>query len=118
MKKNNLIIFPLLLVLYEIATYLTNDAYLPALPNIVSDLATTNYLAQLTLTAWFLGSASLQLILGPISDYYGRRPVLLTGGIVFIISTIICTLTNNINILLMNVIQMEIILKINFVYQA
>lgn len=100
MKRNNLILFPLMLVLYELAIYLTTDAYLPALPNIVHDLTTDNNLTQLTLTTWFIGSASMQLFLGPISDHYGRRPVLLIGGIIFMVSTIICALTTNIGVLL------------------
>src|SRR3990167_11015180 len=90
------IIFPVLLALYEIATYLSNDAYLPALPNITRDLFTTNHLVQLTLTTWFMGSASMQLFLGPISDRIGRRPVLLFGGLVFIFVTIGCAITSNI----------------------
>ncbi len=93
-------IFPILLVLYEVATYLSNDAYLPALPHIARDLNTSHHLVQLTLTTWFLGSASMQLILGPVSDRYGRRPVLLIGVVVFIVSTIVCALTPSIDLLL------------------
>lgn len=100
MKKTNLLLFPLLLVCYEVAIYLTNDAYLPALPTIVSDLVTNQHLAQLTLTTWFFGSVSIQLFLGPISDRYGRRPVLLIGGVFFLIATIVCALTTDIGVLL------------------
>ena len=90
------ILFPVLLALYEICTYLSNDAYLPALPHIAHDLFTTNHLVQLTLTTWFMGSASMQLFLGPISDRIGRRPVLLFGGLVFIAVTIGCAVSQNI----------------------
>lgn len=103
MKNNTakmIVIFPLLLVLYEISMYLSNDAYLPALPHIVHDLSTSNHLVQLTLTAWFLGSASMQLFLGPLADKIGRRPVLLFGGLIYILSTIGCAITNDINTLL------------------
>lgn len=93
-------VFAVLLALYEIATYLSNDAYLPALPFIVKDLNTTNHLIQLTLTSWFLGSGSMQLFLGPLTDRIGRRPVLLWGGLVFITSTIGCALTHNVYVLL------------------
>jgi Bcr/CflA subfamily drug resistance transporter len=91
---------PFLLALYEIATYLSNDAYLPALPKLAQCLNATNHLAQLTLTAWFLGSGAMQLFLGPLTDQVGRRPVLLTGGLIFIVVTIGCALTSNIYILL------------------
>lgn len=93
-------IFPLLLVLYEIALYLSMDAYLPALPTIRDDLGLTTREAHLTLTMWFFGSASLQLFLGPLSDRFGRRPVLLLGGILFIIATLGCTVASTIDVVL------------------
>jgi Bcr/CflA subfamily drug resistance transporter len=93
-------LFPILLVIYEISNYLANDAYLPAMPGIANELHTTNHLVQLTLTAFFLGNATMQLILGPISDRYGRRMLLLGGGIVFIVTTLLCALSNNIYTLL------------------
>ncbi|MDP3704707.1 MAG: multidrug effflux MFS transporter [Legionellaceae bacterium] len=92
--------FPIALVIYEISNYLANDAYLPAMPGIAEQLQTTNHLVQLTLTSFFLGNATMQLILGPISDRYGRRVLLLGGGIIFIITTLICALSHNIYTLL------------------
>ncbi len=92
--------FPIVLVLYEISNYLANDAYLPAMPGIANQLQTTNHLVQLTLTAFFLGNATMQLILGPISDRFGRRMLLLIGGVVFITTTLACALSNNIYTLL------------------
>lgn len=96
----SIFIFALLLALYEIATYLSNDAYLPALPAIVKDLGTSQQLIQLSLTTWFMGSGTMQLFLGPIADRFGRRPVLLSGGLFFIVSTIGCALTHSIYTLL------------------
>ena len=93
-------ILPFLLVFYEITTYLSTDMYLPALPQMMHDLNTTHYLAQLTLTTWFFGAASMQLILGPIADHYGRRPVLFCGGLMFIIAIITCALTHSITLFL------------------
>jgi len=97
---NPLALFPFILVFYEITNYLANDMYLPALPFLAKDLTISAHLAQMTLTVWFLGTASMQLILGPISDRVGRRPVLIGGGIIFISSTIFCALAPNIKILL------------------
>lgn len=94
------VIFPLLLALYEISMYLSNDAYLPALPHIVQALHTNHSLVQLTLTTWFMGSASMQLFLGPMTDRIGRRPVLLMGGLLFVAVTVGCALTQNIYALL------------------
>ncbi|MGC1854504.1 MAG: MFS transporter [Candidatus Aquirickettsiella sp.] len=102
LKNKNLMIpfFPFLLVSYEIINYLANDMYLPALPSMVHDLGITTRVAQLTVTAWFFGASSLHLLLAPVSDRFGRKPVLLIGGVVFTTATWICAFTSNINILL------------------
>ena len=89
------ILFPLLLVLYEIATYLSNDMYLPALPDMMRDLGLSTKQAQWTLTTWFVGSAALPLVLGVVSDRYGRRPVLLIGGLIYILSTMVCAIATS-----------------------
>lgn len=98
--KSKALLFPILLVMYEISTYLSNDMYLPALPDMMKDLMLTTKQAQWTLTSWFLGSASTPLIMGVISDRYGRRPVLLLGGLVYILTTAICAITHNPHVLL------------------
>lgn len=94
------LIFPLLLVLYEIAIYLSNDMYLPALPALMQNLNLNTHQAQLTLTGWFAGAASLPLFMGAITDYYGRRPVLFTGGIIYVLSTILCAVAPTLTFLL------------------
>ncbi|MBV9575444.1 MAG: multidrug effflux MFS transporter [Gammaproteobacteria bacterium] len=99
-QKKPSLLFPLLLVLYEIATYLSNDMYLPALPQLMRELNLTQQQAQLTLTTWFAGQASLPLIMGVISDRYGRKPVLLISGIIYIIATVICALTTHFYVLM------------------
>lgn len=97
----NIKLFPILLVLLEVTIYLSNDMYLPALPQLMQNLNIDADTAQLTLTSWFLGGVSLSLILGPISDYYGRRPVVLLGGAIYVIFTVVCALTSNIQVLLL-----------------
>lgn len=98
MKTNKA--FPLLIAFYEMVTYLSNDMYLPALPQITHDLGTTHFLAQLSLTVWFFGATSMQLFLGPLSDRYGRRPILLWSGLIFILATTVCATTSSVAILL------------------
>lgn len=100
MSRHLLLVFPALLISYEMATYLSNDMYLPALPQLMADLNLSQSVAQLTLTSWFFGSASMQLILGPLSDKVGRRPILLGGGILFILSSIVCALAQDITTLI------------------
>ncbi len=94
-------IFPFLLVLFEIATYLSSDMYLPALPEVIHSFVITHSQAQWTLTAWFLGSISVQLLLGPLTDAYGRKTVLCWGGVFFIVATLSCALAPRYSVLLM-----------------
>jgi len=94
------LLFPFLLVSYEIANYLSNDMYLPALPEMMRDLNLSLQQVQLTLTTWFIGSAILPLFLGMFADRFGRRPILLWGGVVYIISTIVCAVTSDVSVLL------------------
>src|SRR5262245_26554719 len=96
--KSNL--FPLLLVLYEISMYLSNDMYLPALPDMMKELDLSIQQAQLTLTTWFVRTASLPLVMGVVSDRYGRRSVLLCGGVIYILMSIVCAMTTNVHTLL------------------
>lgn len=93
--------FPIFLCLFEIAIYLSNDMYLPALPQMMYELKISPYLAQLTLISWLLGTGSTQLILGPISDRYGRRPVVLIAGVIFVVSSLICAFSQHISTLLL-----------------
>lgn len=58
---------------------LTSDLYLPALPALTDSLGTTLPRAQLSLTALLLSFGVSQLVWGPVSDRFGRRPVLLAG---------------------------------------
>lgn len=97
LKSSKLAIFPFLFVFYEISVYLSMDAYIPALPEITEQLATTSNITQLTATVWFIGAISLQFFIGPISEQFGRRPVLLIGGITYVIATIACGLCSDIN---------------------
>jgi len=94
------LLFPIALVFFEIATYLSNDMYLPSLPSLALDFNTTEQAAQDTLLAWFLGSASMQLLMGPLSDRYGRRIVLIVGGVFYIVATLICATTHHFPLML------------------
>jgi len=58
---------------------LGTDLYVPALPDVAASFASPVSAVQLTLTTFFLGLAIGQLIWGPLSDRYGRRPVLLAA---------------------------------------
>ena len=58
---------------------ITTDLYLPALPTLQRDLGASMSATQLTLSALIICFGSAQLVLGPLADRFGRRPVLLSG---------------------------------------
>jgi MFS transporter, DHA1 family, multidrug resistance protein len=72
------------------------DMYLPALPDLSSQLHVGASAAQLTLTACVVSMATGQLVLGPISDRVGRRPPMLAGLAAFLVSSAACAIAPNI----------------------
>ncbi len=75
---------------------LSIDALLPALPEIGASLGVTNTNDnQLLITMIFLGLGFGQLLFGPLSDSFGRKPIVYFGFFVFIIATLICVTTNS-----------------------
>src|SRR4051794_38010765 len=64
------------------------DTYLAALPDVERSLGTTAAVAQLTVTAFIIGNALGQLVLGPVSDGRGRRTLLLAGAVVFTVASL------------------------------
>lgn len=79
---------------------LSIDVYLPALPEIGADLSAVDSLVQMTLSAVVVGLALGQLVIGPLSDRYGRRVTLLTGISLFIVTSIICAFAPSIGTLI------------------
>jgi len=79
---------------------LTTDLYLPALPGMARELGASMPQAQLTLTALLLAFGTSQLIWGPLSDRFGRRPVLLAGVAAYMVASIGCALSPSIGALL------------------
>jgi len=76
--------WPLLLVLASLAAVapVATDLYLPGFPAMGEDLAADASGVQLTLTSFLVGLALGQLVMGPLSDRFGRRtPLLVSAGI-------------------------------------
>lgn len=65
------------------------DMYLPVLPGMAEIFHCSTSTAQLGLTMSLIGLAAGQLFFGPLSDKYGRKPVLISSMILFILSTIV-----------------------------
>ncbi|WP_432907173.1 multidrug effflux MFS transporter [Micromonospora matsumotoense] len=78
---------------------LTIDMYLPALPAIAADFATTSAAVQLTLTGTLAGLAIGQLLIGPLSDAVGRRGPLIAGLAVHIVASALCVVAHHIAVL-------------------
>ena len=71
---------------------LSTDLYLASLPNLASDFDVSPAAVQQTLSLFVFGFGSAQLISGPLSDRYGRRPVLIAGLSVYLLSGLACSL--------------------------
>lgn len=72
-----------MLALITLSGTLAMHIFVPALPQAARDLGVSNAAMQLTLSAYVVGLALGQLTHGPISDQYGRRPVLIAGMILY-----------------------------------
>ena len=49
----------------------------------------------MSIAFWFLGASLFQIILGPLSDHFSRRKILLSGGILFVFVTFLCSFTQS-----------------------
>lgn len=73
---------------------------IPAMPVLVAELGTGFGEAQRTLTVYLVGIAGGQLIYGPLSDRFGRRPVVLAGMALYALATLGCALASSIEALI------------------
>ncbi|CAI28157.1 Bicyclomycin resistance protein [Ehrlichia ruminantium str. Gardel] len=95
-KRNILILIITVIVMTE----MSSDIYLPSLPKI-SDFFHVDYsIAQLTISLNLAGISISGLLYGPLSDYYGRRPVMLLGIVIFTIASVACYFANNVMMLI------------------
>ncbi|WP_201772465.1 CmlA/FloR family chloramphenicol efflux MFS transporter [Endozoicomonas elysicola] len=88
----------LLMVPFDLLASLGMDIYLPALPGMGEFFSASPFMVQLTLSLYMLMLGCGQLIFGPLSDRYGRRPVLLFGCLLFVICSIGLTMTGSIEL--------------------
>jgi DHA1 family bicyclomycin/chloramphenicol resistance-like MFS transporter len=78
---------------------LAMDMYLPALPEVTRSLSAPAATVQLTLTACLAGMALGQIVVGPMSDKWGRRRPLLAGLAVYVVATALCAVAPNVELL-------------------
>jgi DHA1 family bicyclomycin/chloramphenicol resistance-like MFS transporter len=72
---------------------LSIDMYLPSLPSMTSDLHSTDSTIQLTLSAFIIGLAIGQIVIGPLSDSLGRRKPLLVGLVLYAVGSVLCAVS-------------------------
>jgi DHA1 family bicyclomycin/chloramphenicol resistance-like MFS transporter len=75
---------------------ISTDLYLPSLPGLARSFGVGQSDVQLTLSVFLVGLAAAQLIYGPLSDCFGRRPVLLVGLGIYLAASIACMLSPSI----------------------
>ena len=79
--------FPLSIVLYEVPLYLSNNLFLPAFPLLKQSFHASTSTIEWSIALWFLGASTLQLILSPLCEHFGRKKMLLSGGLIFLLAT-------------------------------
>ncbi len=77
------------------------NIFMPSMPGLQSEFGVTYGVAQLTLTLYLVGMAACQLIYGPMSDRFGRRPLLLGGMTVFVAASLLAAAAPSIEVLIL-----------------
>jgi len=97
LKKGGLIF---LITILSMIPPLATDLYMPALPDMVTYFDTTTSMTSLTMTFFFIFMAIGTLVLGPVSDKYGRKPVLVWSTVATLLCSVICAFSPSITFLI------------------
>lgn len=92
--------FIALLIAVSAVSPLGINMYLPSMPGMARALGVDFTTIQLTLSLYLAAMALGQLVIGPLSDRFGRRPVLLIGLLTFVVGSTICLLAQSIGVLI------------------
>ncbi|MEG0652691.1 MAG: MFS transporter [Acinetobacter sp.] len=90
------LMFPLALVLFEFSVYIGNDLVQPAMLAITKDFGVSSVWAPSSMSFYLLGGACVAWLMGPLSDRFGRKKVLLTGVAFFVITCLLILFTHTI----------------------
>lgn len=90
----------ILLVVATAAVRVAGNLYQPAMPAIAAGIGVSNAAISSTMTIYFLGLAAANIVIGPLSDSFGRRPLILTGLFAVTGGSAICIFANDISLLI------------------
>ena len=88
------------LILIAGVSALSMNIFLPSLPNMTAYFDTEYRLMQLSVAIYLGVNAVLQVMVGPISDRFGRRPVVLGGLLIFVLASVGCVYAPNVELFL------------------
>ena len=74
------------------------NIFLPSLPAMAEHFSTDYAIMQFAVSGYLAGTAVLQLAIGPLSDLFGRRPVLIAGIVILLIGTLVCAFAPNVTV--------------------
>jgi DHA1 family bicyclomycin/chloramphenicol resistance-like MFS transporter len=94
--------FPYLLIFSAVSAAIEIELSLPSFPDIARAFSVSEELVEGTISLNFLGFCLSALFYGPLSDRFGRRPILLMGTILFLIGSLSCALASSIEMILVS----------------
>lgn len=96
MKQNMKVFIPATLGMLTAFGPFVTDFYLPVLPEMTGYFHTTPALASMSLTAGMIGLAAGQLFIGPLTDKYGRKRILVGSMLLFVLASLLCIFSGDI----------------------
>jgi len=100
LQTHNQFLILCLLGILSVVSPFAIDLYLAAFTKIAGDLGTNSAIVSLSVSAYFIGLAFGQLFYGPLLDRYGRKKPIYAGLSVFVLSSLGCAMTTNIELLI------------------
>lgn len=82
------------------AAAMSMNVFLPSLPGMALYFDTDYHVVQLSVALYLLVNAVMQIIVGPLSDRFGRRPMILYGFVIYILASVGCIYAPNISVFL------------------
>lgn len=100
-KDSNKLVLLFIIIMMCVMGLVSTDIYVPALPVIAQAFGVTGNVLQLSLSTYFFGLAISQLIYGPLSERFGRKPIVILGTLIFTIASFSIIFASTIDTLLM-----------------